>query len=123
MILDIVRCSALELARILNDDQPLGRELRCSLSEQPVNKRCFAAACSTSHQNIPVIANGPAQELFLFWRQNPRVHVLIEAEHAARPFAHRERGGGHDRRDLAGNRDPSRGSSHSIVGFSRVIVV
>jgi hypothetical protein len=66
----------------------------------------FASPCAANDQNIPVIPYRLDETLLLFWRQNPRLDVLIEREHPARPFAHRKRGRRHNGRNLAGKPAP-----------------
>jgi hypothetical protein len=58
------------------------------------------SAGSPSNQNITVISDGTAQILFLFWRQNARIDVLLQTEHATGTFPHCERRRGYDRRNL-----------------------
>src|SRR5262249_11048023 len=65
-----------------------------------IQRLCLPRTCRSRYQNVPVITNRLAQEFLLFWRQNARLDVLPQTEHATSPFPYRERRRGHDRRDL-----------------------
>src|SRR5262249_352103 len=90
--LNRVACFALELARILQDDNPLGGITgRDDLADQSVGKRGLARRRSAGNDDVAPVTDSIAEYFELAGRHDAGLRVVIEAVDLARQVADDER--------------------------------